>query len=377
MMTKKSKDRTELFNRLFQIENNWHDVLYVHTPFCVQKCYYCVYSSKQVSGPEELDRFYHQVLPRQIQQYRPILDKVAFEQVYFGGGTPSICDARTLEKTFERIPNFKNIPVKSTEAAPFTITDEHLALYHQYGFKFVSMGVQSLSPRILEAQNRRYVDEETLIRFCSLLENYDIISNIDLIFYLETGQLEDLEQNRKELGEVMSRIRPASITIHSSYLAKKSAEKQLAMIHLIKEMLEEYPEYQSTNALLEDSEIEVDIKYAAEYRLMRKEKDFHFYMTPKLPESHRYGHNMVALGTYEKFKPRYNYYYIYDYMDKFSFKALTKKYKFLYTEFEETRSRLGLPSDKYMTTGDFFKTEAAREKFKKTVKEAGLLYYDL
>jgi coproporphyrinogen III oxidase-like Fe-S oxidoreductase len=267
--------------------------------------------------------------------------------------------------------------VKSTEAAPFTITDEHLALYHQYGFKFVSMGVQSLSPRILEAQNRRYVDEETLIRFCSLLENYDIISNIDLIFYLETGQLEDLEQNRKELGEVMSRIRPASITIHSSYLAKKSAEKQLAMIHLIKEMLEEYPEYQSTNALLEDSEIEVDIKYAAEYRLMRKEKDFHFYMTPKLPESHRYGHNMVALGTYEKFKPRYNYYYIYDYMDKFSFKALTKKYKFLYTEFEETRSRLGLPSDKYMTTGDFFKTEAAREKFKKTVKEAGLLYYDL
>jgi coproporphyrinogen III oxidase-like Fe-S oxidoreductase len=376
-MTKISKDRTELFIRLFQLENNWHDVLYVHTPFCVQKCYYCVYSSKQVSGPEELDRFYNKVLPQQIEQYRPILENVAFEQVYFGGGTPSICDARTLEKTFERIPNFKNIPVKSTEAAPFTITDEHLALYHQYGFKFVSMGVQSLSPRILETQNRRYVDEETLIHFCSLLEDYDIISNIDLIFYLETGQLEDLEQNRKELGEVMSRIRPASITIHSSYLAKKSVEKQLAMIHLIKEMLEKYPEYQCTNALLEDSEIEVDIKYAAEYRLMRKEKDFHFYMTPKLPESHRYGHNMLALGTYEKFKPRYNYYYIYDYMDKFSFKSLTKKYKFLYKEFEETRSKLGLPSDKYIAAGDFFKTEEAREKFKTTVREAGLPYYDL
>jgi hypothetical protein len=100
-------------------------------------------------------------------------------------------------------------------------------------------------------------------------------------------------------------------------------------------------------------------------------------MTPKLPESHRYGHNMVALGTYEKFKPRYNYYYIYDYMDKFSFKALTKKYKFLSTEFKETRGKLGLPSDKYMSAGDFFKTEEAREEFKKAVREAGLPYYDL
>jgi hypothetical protein len=30
-----SKDRIDLFDRLFTIENNWHDVLYVHTPFCV------------------------------------------------------------------------------------------------------------------------------------------------------------------------------------------------------------------------------------------------------------------------------------------------------------------------------------------------------
>ena len=47
-----SKDRIDLFNRLFTIKNNWHDVLYVHTPFCVQKCYYCVYSSKEPDGPD-------------------------------------------------------------------------------------------------------------------------------------------------------------------------------------------------------------------------------------------------------------------------------------------------------------------------------------
>lgn len=373
-MTNITKDRVELFNRLFTIQNNWHDILYVHTPFCVQKCFYCVYSSKEPSGPGELEHFYNNVLPEQIEQYRPTLEGVAFEQVYFGGGTPSIADPRTLEKTFERIPNFKNIPVKLTETSPFTVTDEHIELYHRYGFQFVSMGVQTLSTRILDAQNRKTVAKETLSHFCNLLEQYDIISNIDLIFYLDTGGIEDLEYSRNDLNEVMSVIKPASITIHSSYLAKKSPEKQLAMIRLIKEMLAIYTHYQCVNALLEESEIEEDIKYAAEYRLMRKDIDFHYYMTPKYPESHRYGHNMIALGAYEKFKPRYNYYYIFDYMDKYTFKSLLEKYRFIAANFEDTRNKLGLPSDKYMAIGDFFKDEEGRERFKKIVKEVGLPY---
>jgi len=370
-----SIERIDLFNRLFTIKNNWHDVLYVHTPFCVQKCYYCVYSSKVPDGPEELDRFYNQVLPQQIEQYRPTLESVTFDQVYFGGGTPSIGDARTLEKTFERIPGFKNIPVKMTEASPFTVTDDHMELYHTYGFKFVSMGVQTFSTRILKAQNRRFVSKETLLHFCSLLERYGIISNLDLIFYLDTGGLDDLEYSRKDLHQMMSEIRPASITIHSSYLAKKSVEKRSAMIRLIKEMVETYPEYRCVNALLEESDVELDMTKVAEYRLMRKEKDFHYYMTPKIAESHRYGHNMIALGTYGKFKPRYNYYYIFDYMDKYSFKALVKKYKFISTDFEEIRKKLGLPYDKYMTYGDFFKNETDEEAFKKIIKEARLPYY--
>ena len=374
-MTKPATDRIELMNRLFTIGNNWHDVLYVHTPFCVQKCYYCVYSSKEPSGPEELDRFYDHVLPAQIDRWRPTLENVRFEQVYFGGGTPSIGDARTLEKTFDRIPGFREIPLKMTEVSPFTLTDEHIELYRNFGFTFVSMGVQTLSTRILNAQNRRFVDTDTLTRFCGLLEKYGMIGNIDLIFYLDTGGLDDLAYSRDDLERVMGEIRPASITIHSSYLEKKSPEKQSAMMRLIREMLEAYPEYCCVNALLDETEIEEDIKYAAEYRLMRRDMDFHYYMIPKYPESHRYGHNMIALGAYEKFKPRYNYYYVFDYMDKYSFKALMKKYKFIYTDFEDTRNKLGLPYDKYRVPPDFFKTEADEESFKKIVKDAGLPFY--
>jgi coproporphyrinogen III oxidase-like Fe-S oxidoreductase len=370
------KDKKELFNQLFAVPNNWHHVLYVHTPFCVQKCYYCIYQSKEPSGKEEMDTFYNSVLPGQIRQFESTLETVAFDQVYFGGGTPTIADAHTLEKVYRQIPGFKDIPVKITEASPYTVTDDHLELFHAYGFTYVSLGVQTLSGRILEAQNRKVVSKEKIIHSCRRLEEFNIISNIDLIIYLDTGGLEDAAQTRKDLMEVMSEIKPVSITLHSNYVVEKSLEKQAVMMRLLKEMQELYPGYRCVNALLEESEIEGDMKKAAEYRLMRDRRDFHFYMSPKIPQSHAYGHNMVALGTYEKFKPRYNYYYIYDYMDKYTFKQMFQRYKSISEDFERTRNQLGLSCEEYIVTDSFFKSEGDRERFKALVKGAGLPYYD-
>ncbi len=372
-----TENRIELFNRLFAIPDNWHHVLYVHTPFCVQKCYYCVYLSKEPSGREELEIFYNHVLPQQIQQYRETLETVKFHQVYFGGGTPTIADAQTLARIYDQIPHFKDIPVKITEVSPYTVTDEHLDLFRAYGFNYVSIGVQTLSTRILEAQNRKVVGKDKLIHMCNRLHEYGIISNIDLIFYLDTGGLEDLGQTRRDLIEAMSEIRPVSLTLHSNYMKEKTLAKQAAMMRLIKEVLAESPgnEYRCVNALLKESDIEEDMKNAAEYRLMRAHEDFHFYMTPKIPQSHAYGHNILALGTYQEFKPRYNYYYVFDYMDKYAFKALMKKYEFIYNNFENTRNQLGLPCDNYIVPGNFFKTEADEEEFKKIIKPAHLPYY--
>ncbi|MCP5107124.1 MAG: radical SAM protein, partial [bacterium] len=193
-----------------------------------------------------------------------------------------IADARTLENVYKQIPGFRDIPIKVTEASPYTVTDEHLDLFHEYAFDYVSLGVQTLSTPILEAQNRKVVSKEKLIHTCDRLHRSGIVGNIDLIVYLDTGGLADLEQTKTDLDDVMGEIRPVSITLHSNYNAAKTAEKQRAMIRLIKEKMERYPEYRCVNALLgeSDGEIEEDKKNAAEYRLMRDRDDFHFYMTP-------------------------------------------------------------------------------------------------
>lgn len=370
-------NRVRLLNRLFLIENNWQNVFYMHTPFCLQKCYYCIYSSKVPSSSKEMEEFYNKVIPRQVAEYRDILEKVTFDQAYFGGGTPTIADPKTLERVYKGIPGFNDIPIKTTEASPFTITDEHIDLFRQYGFVYVSFGVQTLSKSVLEKQNRLAVSEEKLHHICRRFDEYDIISNIDMIFYLDSGELEDLEITRSDLDIMMSSIRPVSMTLHYNYRTTKSFEKRKAMIDLIKEMLEKYPEYQRVNMLLEESDVEYDMENSAEYRIMRKQRDFNFYMLPKAPQSHAYGHNMLSIGEYGSIKPSYNYYYIFSFKDKYILKDFYKKSRSLNQDFERIRDQAGLAHHNFTQNNTFFVDETGKEKFKEIIKQTRYPYYEL
>lgn len=375
-MTVINNNNVELFNRLFAIENNWVNVLYVHTPFCIRKCRYCIYLSKKPESKEEMAIFYKQALPRQIRQYQSTLENVKFHQVYFGGGTPTIADPEVLEGVYKKIPNFQDIPLKATEASPYTISDEHIDLFRRWGFNYVSLGVQTLSGRILKAQNRRAADKEKLHRVCQLLEQSNIIYNIDLIFYLDTGKVEDISYSQEDLDYVMSYLKPISITIHYNYMSNKSYEKREAMIDAVAEMKCRYPEYLCVNSLLGAGDVEYDMKYNAEYRLMRAHKNFNFYMLPKVPETHTYGHNMLALGEYRQFKPRYNYFYIYDFMDKYAYRNMLNKLELFILEFNRTRKVLRLAPLPYVKKEDFFIDEEGRERFKQIVKNFGLPFHD-
>ena len=370
------ENRVDLFNQLFLVENNWQKVFYVHTPFCLQRCHYCIYSSRVPGSNQELEAFYGSILPRQVEQYKPILDSVTFDQVYFGGGTPTIVPADTLAGIYERIPHFRAVPLKITEVSPYTVTDEHIDLFHHYGFSYVSMGIQTLDKRVLDKENRLGVSREKIDHICRRLDKYNIIGNVDLIFFLDSGELEELEVTRNDLDIMMSTIRPVSLTLHSNYRLQKSLERRAAMVGLIKEMLAKYPQYRCVNSLLEEAEMEFDTENSAEYRLMRKQEDLNFYMLPKVANTYPYGHNILSIGDYMEVKPWSNYYYIYTLRDKYMWKEYYRQAKTLGTDFERTREKLGLPHHQFTKNGGFFTSEAGKEKFKKILKQTGNPYYE-
>lgn len=81
--------------------------LYVHWPFCLSKCPYCDFNSHVRENYSEAD--WQQSLLAEIHQIRELLGPRKLNTIFFGGGTPSLMQAQTVEsiinkavKLFER-----------------------------------------------------------------------------------------------------------------------------------------------------------------------------------------------------------------------------------------------------------------------------------
>lgn len=370
-----NEDQISLFRRLFAIPNRWKNVLYVHAPFCRQKCYYCVYGSKEPENWREVEDFYHGQLPAQIDRMRDLLSEVSFDQIYFGGGTPTIVDPQTLETLYGQIPNFDRIPFKAGEASPDTVTDEHIDLFGRRGFNYVSLGVQTLSQRVLEANNRPPTALDRLRDICQRLERWGIVANLDLILFLDTGTETDLSDTRRDLETLMAVVEPASITLHYNYHISKKLALRRAMMREAREMMARFPSYSCVNSLLEEGDAEMDMLHSAAYRLMCRAKDMDYYMMPKIPWMHPYGHNMLALGEYGQFRVRYNFYYIYDFIDKFTYGRVLQRNRSVALDHDRIRLRLGLPPSGYREMAGFFVDQEGERQFEGIVTEANVPFH--
>ena len=70
--------------------------VYVHIPFCVQKCRYCDF----LSGPRHLDKLdeYLDMLIIEISQYRELIKEYQVRSIFLGGGTPSILNEEQISR---------------------------------------------------------------------------------------------------------------------------------------------------------------------------------------------------------------------------------------------------------------------------------------
>lgn len=361
--------RMRLFNRLFALPSHWRNVLYVHVPFCIKRCHFCVYFSKVPEGRGETDRFIEQHLLRQVEGYGDALGAARFDEVYFGGGTPTVLSPSQLDQVFRRIPNFAGIPMKASEASPRTIHKEHVEVFAEHGFRYVSLGVQTRSRAVLEKQNREVPDEAHLADMVRRIEDAGMIANVDLIFFLATGGLVDLTQAREDLRWVTEELRPTSITVHSEYNATKTLAKQRGL----RDVLREAGDYVCTNSLLEDGELEADMRAGAEYRLMRRHQDFAFYLVGSRPGALRFGHNVLAVGEYGGFRLRTNFLHISDFYPQQSAWQALEESRANEQALSRARARLGLPPAVRAPWDSFFAGEDEARRFAEVLTQEGLV----
>src|ERR1044071_6991769 len=110
--------------------------VYIHIPFCEQRCYYCAFTVA-VSPAETYEPYIHRLI-REIELSR--FDETP-DTIFFGGGTPSIVDASLIANVLQALPG----PSReiSIETNPGTIDDRKIEQYRRLGVNRISLGVQS------------------------------------------------------------------------------------------------------------------------------------------------------------------------------------------------------------------------------------------
>ena len=127
--------------------------IYIHIPFCAQKCLYCDFYS--ITDLSRQDAFL-EALFREIAATKSLLP---FDSLYSGGGTPSILPAHQIGRIIERIYRQFNLDGSTEitlEVNPGTVTLESLKAYRQRGVTRLNIGVQSFQDSHLQWLGRMH-----------------------------------------------------------------------------------------------------------------------------------------------------------------------------------------------------------------------------
>lgn len=202
--------------------------LYIHIPFCKQKCSYCDFCS--YANKESFIKRYIQCVLKEIIEVGNN-NKIDFENgkddlflvktIYIGGGTPSLMDSKYIVQIIEDIKLNFEIDEKAEitiEVNPGTVTLEKLEDYKRAGINRLSIGLQSTHEHLLKEIGRihTYLDFLDTFRFAREAGFENI--NVDLMIGLPNQTLEEVKDS---IEEIVS-MEPEHISVYSLILEENT-----------------------------------------------------------------------------------------------------------------------------------------------------------
>ena len=175
--------------------------LYIHIPYCISKCPYCDFNSHVVAEIPAAQ--YTDALLRELDRYGASNEWQgrALQSIFFGGGTPSTFDPRSIGKILARVA--ATFPIGTgceitLEANPGTVDRENFHGYRAAGVNRISVGAQSFQPRLLKFLGRAHTADEARQALETVKQAGFDNFNFDLIYALPGQTLHDLEADLNE-----------------------------------------------------------------------------------------------------------------------------------------------------------------------------------
>ena len=248
--------------------------LYIHIPFCAQKCLYCDFPS--FARKDHLRKAYIEALNKEIISLREKHNNLEINTIFIGGGTPSVLESDELEYLLKEVAKLnmaKDIEY-SMECNPGNLTEEKLEVMKKYGVNRISMGLQAKQDNLLKGLGRIH-------NYKTFKENFLLAKkvgfnniNVDLMFGLPNQKLNEWEET---LREIIS-LEPAHISAYSLSIEEGTAfynlyennklklpteEEERKMYHLAKKILEEngFNQYEISNYAKKGKECRHNLAY--------------------------------------------------------------------------------------------------------------------
>lgn len=173
--------------------------IYIHIPFCRQKCYYCDFY--KTVNTNQTDTFIS-TLEKETVLRKSYISQEKVKTIYFGGGTPSVLTEKQLSAVFKFLHEFFSVVPDAEitfEANPDDLTKEYLQMLKNTGINRLSIGIQSFQNEHLKKMNRRH-NAEQAIKSIEIAASVGF-SNLsaDLIYGLPGLTLQEWESSLQQI----------------------------------------------------------------------------------------------------------------------------------------------------------------------------------
>ena len=215
--------------RQFQAGETRHDFqalpslsLYIHLPWCVQKCPYCDFNSHALGNDSFDEHAYINALIIDLEQELPSVWGRQVESIFLGGGTPSLFSASAIDQLLAAVRARLSLSMDceiSMEANPGTWEKDRFIAFRQAGVNRLSIGIQSFDDTALQALGRIHSGQQAIVAAEEAAQAGFSSWNIDLMFALP-GQT--LAAARSDLDMAIA-LAPAHISYYQLTLEANTA----------------------------------------------------------------------------------------------------------------------------------------------------------
>lgn len=186
--------------------------LYLHIPFCAQKCNYCDFLSSAATMETQVR--YVLALQKELELQSEAYREYEVDTIFIGGGTPSLLSAAHMKAIMETVHRYYRVRPDgeiTIEVNPGTVDGEKLSIYQSLGINRLSIGLQSANDEELSRLGRIHTYEEFLRTYEAAREMGYGNVNIDLMSGLPGQTLESYSQTL----EKVLKLQPEHLSAYS------------------------------------------------------------------------------------------------------------------------------------------------------------------